>query len=307
MKDLNNTVLEAIRHIVNEQPQLAQYVASLATDALRNSGQPIAGQNPMVITVPDQAMGHTTQSILKLVSPMDAVGCDLVRKGHLNDGGYVMLDSGLRDAVAYSLGIAGDVSWDKEMAALGCQIYQYDHTIDALPEENPAFHWFRIGIAGQDSADGKLCSLDTLIRRNGHLGRSDLILKMDIEGAEWGLFEAMPQATLQQFSQIVMEMHSFARGAALGNGAAVLKGFESILRKLDETHQVVHIHSNNNGPLGIIGGTVIPDLLELTYVRRSDHEFRECRRIFPTDLDMPNIASSPDYFLGALGALRAAN
>lgn len=263
-------------------------------------------RDPSVICTPDQGMGESVRSILRLISPMDVVGGTLVRKGCQNDGGYIMLDSGLRGAVAYSLGIAGDVSWDLEMADLGCQIYQYDHTIEALPVSHPAFHWFRIGIAAQDSADGVMCTLDTLIQRNGHAGRNDLVLKMDIEGAEWDLFEAMPDSTLRQFSQIVMEMHHFAGAGGHPSGPLFYKKFEAILRKLDATHQVVHVHANNNGGLGIIGGAIIYDLLELTYVRRSDHQFEECRRVFPTPIDMPNVTSAPDYYLGPLGALRAA-
>ena len=264
-------------------------------------------KDPSVICAPDQAMGESVREILRLISPMDVVGGNLVRKGCPNDGGYIMLDSGLVNAVAYSLGIAGDVSWDLEMAGLGCQIYQYDHTIEALPVSHPAFHWQRIGIAAQDSADGVMCTLDTLIQRNGHVGRNDLVLKMDIEGAEWDLFEVMPESTLRQFSQIVMEMHHFAGAAGHPSGPYFYKKFEAVLRKLDATQQVVHVHANNNGGLGIIGGTIIQDLLELTYVRRSDHGFEECRRVFPTAIDMPNVTSAPDYFLGALGALRTAS
>jgi FkbM family methyltransferase len=271
-----------------------------------NTAPVLIRKDPSVVCAPDQGMGDSVRSILRLISPMDVVGGTLVRKGCQNDGGYIMLDSGLHGAVAYSLGIAGDVSWDLDMAHLGCQIYQYDHTIEALPVSNPAFHWFRIGIAAQDSPDGTMCTLDTLIQRNDHVGRNDLVLKMDIEGAEWDLFEAMPDSTLRQFSQIVMEMHHFAGAGGHPSGPFFYKKFEAILRKLDATHQVVHVHANNNGGLGIIGGTIVHDLLELTYVRRSDHQFEECRRVFPTPIDMPNVTSAPDYYLGPLGALRAA-
>lgn len=281
---------------VNGQPQ----VVFVKSDPI------VIRKDPTVLCVPDQKMGEHVRAILALVSPMDVVDGTFVRKGCAHDGGYVMLDSSLRNAVAYSLGIAGDVSWDLDMAAMGCQIYQYDHTIDTLPASHPAFHWFRIGIAAQDSSDGAMCSLDTLIARNGHAGRNDLILKMDIEGAEWDLFEALPASTLQQFSQIVMEMHHFAGAAGHPAALAFYQKFTAILRKLDATHQVVHIHANNNGALGIIGGTVIPDLLELTYVRRTDHRFQECRRIFPTPIDMPNVTTAPDYFLGPMGAFRSA-
>ncbi len=297
--------LDAIRQKLGRADPLPGDAKPAAEFIFVKTDPVIVRKDPVVVCAPDRAMGETARSILALVSPMDVVGGNLIRIGCPNDGGYILLDSGLRDAVAYSLGIAGDVSWDLQMANLGCQIYQYDHTIEALPQQHPAFHWFRIGVAGQDSPDGTMCRLDTLISRNGHGGRNDLVLKMDIEGSEWDLFEAMPVETLQQFSQIVMEMHHFAVAANHPAGLVYLRKFEAVLRKLDATHQAVHIHANNNGALAIIGGTILPDLLEMTYVRRSDHQFTECRRVFPTRLDMPNMPQAPDYFLGAVGALRA--
>ncbi|MBQ4430570.1 MAG: hypothetical protein II877_03625, partial [Synergistaceae bacterium] len=114
-----------------------------------------------------------------------AVGFGLVRVGRDNDGGYVMLDD-FGGGIAYSFGIAGDVSWDKDMASRGYDVYMYDHTIDGLPEDNPRFHWSKLGISDGMTHDGRLKSLEELIASNGHEGKHNMILKMDVEGAEWG-------------------------------------------------------------------------------------------------------------------------
>jgi hypothetical protein len=49
-----------------------------------------------------------------------------------------------------------------------------------------------------------------------------------------------------------------------------------------------------------IGGLVLPQVLEVSYVRRADHTGRFVPRdeVFPTDLDRPNLPDMPDLFLG---------
>ncbi|KVQ50556.1 hypothetical protein WT21_10165 [Burkholderia territorii] len=210
----------------------------------------------------------------------------------------MMVDHALDNIIAYSLGINDDVSWDLDMAQAGCQVYQYDHTIESLPQEHPNFHWSKMGIAAHRSADGMLDRLDDLVIRNGHAGHRDLVLKMDIEGFEWEVLEAMEETTLQQFSQIVLEVHTLVLG-----GAELQSRIVNVLEKLYRFHQPVHVHANNHGYLGVVGGVAMPDTMELTYVRRADHQFMMCHRMFPSDFDMPCRTDVPDFYLGPLGAL----
>ena len=72
------------------------------------------------------------------------------------DGGYVMLSSFKENGIAYSFGISNDVTWDNIMAELGYNIWQYDHTINALPYERKEFHWFKEGVSGEDLSDKPL-------------------------------------------------------------------------------------------------------------------------------------------------------
>lgn len=255
-------------------------------------------EDPVIVSVPDNAQGELARRLLFLLRPMEIPGATFVRTGRDYDGGYVMLNQGLENRIAYSLGINDDVSWDLDMVKRGCQIYQYDHTIDGLPVEHPNFHWHKTGIAARPSDDGTLQPLRDLIRLNGHANETSMILKMDIEGYEWDVFEALPSDVLNQFSQIVVELHFFV---VWGDGHRIR--VEHILRKINETHQCVHVHANNWGYLGYIGGTAIPDVFEVTYVRRTDHRFETCYRSFPTELDMPCKSFSPDYHLGQMGLL----
>ena len=67
------------------------------------------------------------------------------------------------------------------------------------------------------------------------------------------------------------------------------------LQRLNEVYRLIYVHANNCGYPGLIGGVLLRDASEATYVRIADPQFEEYRRVFPTLLDMP---CSPDaaYF-----------
>ena len=168
-------------------------------------------------------------------------GIDLVRIGREYDGGYIMLNDFHDGGIAYSFGISNDVSWDKDMASRGYDVFMYDHTIDELPEQNPHFHWSKLGIADGETHDDRLKTIDELIKQNHHEDKRNMILKMDVEGAEWGFLSQVDSETLSQFSQITLEFHNVI------NNRDTKQVLEA-LRKLNITHQLIHVHANNYNP-----------------------------------------------------------
>ncbi|MFA5041513.1 MAG: FkbM family methyltransferase, partial [Bdellovibrionales bacterium] len=197
----------------------------------------------------------------------------------------------------YSLGVGQDVSWDLEMANKGCQIFLYDHTVESLPAEHPNFHWSKIGIEGKSSPDATFRTIDELIAQNGHKGRKDLILKTDIEAAEWPVFAEMSEETLCQFSQIIGEFHRLARVVDPQYREMML----TALRKINKHFQLVHAHANNFTGMALVAGVPVYYCMEMAFVRRSDHEFTATKRSFPTPLDYPCISRLPDLFLDGFG------
>jgi hypothetical protein len=221
-------------------------------------------------------------------------GGEYMRIGKPNDGGYIMLDNLSKTQIAYSFGINNDVSWDMDMAKRGIEVYMYDHTIEYLPEENDKFHFSRIGISDKDNAVEQLLSMETILALNKHQNCNNLLLKMDVEGAEWDFLNSTSSEILAQFAQMTFEFHFMTN-----------KKMESIiipaLEKLNKTHQAIWIHGNNGGIVQKAKDILIPDILEVTFVRRSDYAFKKSERIFPTELDMPNAADFKDIYLGNWG------
>jgi hypothetical protein len=233
--------------------------------------------------------------LLRPLRPYSVARYEKIRVGGQYDGGYVMVDDFAGLQGAYSLGINNDVAWDLAMAKRGIDIYQYDHTIAALPEENKHFHWKKIGIAERTDLDNDLAALADLMRLNGHTASSDLILKCDIEGAEWGMFATMPEWAFRTFRQIVVEIH----GINWVNNAPHLANMQAAIANLTRHHKLVHVHANNNAAYSIVGGVPIPAALELTLVRADRYELSPSTETFPTALDAACFSGRVDYALGA--------
>lgn len=235
--------------------------------------------------------------IIPLLSPMDIFEAKYRRVGRDYDGGYIMLDdfSSLSIDAAYSFGISNDVSWDEDIAGLGIDIFMYDHTIEALPKKHPRFHFLKKGVTGKPSGEG-LETLSTLVAENGHQQSKNLILKMDIEGDEWSVIKETTSDVLNQFLQIVIELHGLDPS---GTPASVTR-IVSALEKINQTHQSIHVHANGFCNISWLGELTLPHNLEVTYVRRSDYgdQFIPNSRTFPTKIDRPTFPWLPDVYLG---------
>ena len=219
-------------------------------------------------------------------------GFDLTRIGSKGNAGYVMLDDFNGEKIAYSFGIGDDVVWDKDMASRGYDVFMYDHTIDGLPEQNPRFHWSKLGIADGIAQDDRLKSLDELLTRNHHNDKKDMILKMDVERAEWGFLKQASSETLSRFSQIVFELHSINH---LEDRELILEG----LRKLNKTHRLIHLHACNWGYHIEIGGRKFPTVYEATYVLKDKYNIvDDYDPNLPLDMDSPTSNLVPDIELG---------
>ncbi|HEV3272735.1 MAG TPA: hypothetical protein VGZ93_11190 [Candidatus Methylacidiphilales bacterium] len=226
--------------------------------------------------------GDKLREILALLRPMKVVGFEKVRVGAGHDGGYVMLDDFEGVSVAHSLGIADDVSWDLDIARRGIKVIQSDYSVGRSPVQHPLFTFRQRKIAGMNDI------LESAAPRQ--------MMKIDIEGSEWGLFDDARSEDIALFTQIVGEFHTFSlyyredwHKRALG-----------AIRKLSQTHQIIHIHGNNAGFTMKTGTVDIPTLLELTFVLRSNYRFEPTEESFPGPLDRPNVSGKADIPLDGI-------
>jgi hypothetical protein len=220
--------------------------------------------------------GDKVRELFVHLQPMKANEAGKVRIGAPIDGGYVMIDDFKGVAQAYSLGIGREASWDMDMAKRGIRVEQFDPTVTHAPERHALLHFQQRAV----ERISELCGNDGQRR----------ILKIDIEGYEWEMFDAASEAELQQFDQIVGEFHRFDRF----QDKNYFDRLERVFAKLNRTHQLIHIHGNNYSADFWTGKTYLAVDIELTFASRSRYTFSETKETFPGALDAPCDASKFD-------------
>jgi hypothetical protein len=178
------------------------------------------------------------EAILAELQPVVLKNCTLKRFGSANDGGYLMCENLIEPLdAAYSYGVGSNDDWACEVSRrYHVPVHQYDCFDPARPTCEGGTFVFHNECVGDQIGYKSSRFFDTLenqIRKNGDLGRR-LVIKMDIEGAEWDSLLAAPQELLSSIPQITMEMH----------GVDDPKIVE-VLRKLKRNFYLVNLHFNN--------------------------------------------------------------
>lgn len=185
----------------------------------------------------------------------------LIRVGDDFDGGYAISPNIDPATNCISVGVGTNVSFDIEISERLSSVHLYDHTVSALPVEVPHNVTFiKKGLSTK--SDETFVTLDEMIEQ--FEPNSPLILKMDIEGAEWKILENIQKSTLSRFDQIILELHHLHKL----NDAEFFKVVAKSLKNLKHTHQIVNRHANNWGRFSLIHGVPVPDVLEITLVKR---------------------------------------
>jgi hypothetical protein len=166
--------------------------------------------------------------------------CTLRRYGSTNDGGYLMcanLTEGV--ASAYSYGIDQEDNWGCDVSRqLGIVIHQYDCFTVKRPTCDGGRFVFHDECVGprKEMLEGR--PFDTVaaqVAANGDAGKP-ILMKIDIEGAEWDSLLAAPDDLLDRFVQLPVELH--LRGADEAK-------FLQLVRRLKQRFFLVNLHFNN--------------------------------------------------------------
>lgn len=235
----------------------------------------------------------TIQQCLHLLTPRDLHDLPKRRLGQNADGGCVLADDLAAVSVVYSFGVGGEVSFEHDLAQAGKPIYLFDHTVPGPPHPHANFHFRPEGLGPCGDPAAQLYSLQHQIHRNGHDDLRDMLLKIDIEGAEYEVVGSLDAESLTRFRQIALEIHWLSRL----NEPAFRQAFYIALSKINEYFVLFHVHGNNCAPLNIVDGFAVADVLELSYMRRDLANAVKSKTIYPTRHDFPNDVSRQDHLL----------
>jgi hypothetical protein len=178
------------------------------------------------------------ESLLRELRPVALANCTLERFGAPNDGGYLMCGNLLQNVrTAYSYGIGGEDSWGCQIAReRGLPVHQYDCFDKRRPKCKGTVTIFHEEcVDGRPRIEGsrRFDTVSRQISRNGDDGKR-LVVKMDVEGAEWASLMATPDSVLDRIDQLAVEFHG-----------TTSPRYVAALRKLKRTFYLVHLHFNN--------------------------------------------------------------
>ena len=154
----------------------------------------------------------------------------------LGYGEWFLSPAGLgSNSIIYSVGVGTDITFDLDLIErFGCSIYAFDPTPKSLAwiekQELPnSFHFYPYGLANfngkasfalplnhgvsyvmgmtresQDSCDGEVYALETIMEQLGH-SHID-VLKLDIEGAEYSIIQDIVR-NAPKIQQLLIEFH----------------------------------------------------------------------------------------------------
>ena len=198
-----------------------------------------ARQPPLPSKASPAERRHIREALLKELRPVALKNCTLERFGSVNDGGYLMCGNLITGvASAYSYGIDKEDNWGCQVSReFGVPVHQYDCFTPHRPGcqgGQPVYHNECIGPETEIVDSRPFDTLANQISKNGDNDKR-LLVKMDVEGAEWDSLLATPDAVLDGIDQLPMELHGVDEAR-----------FLALVRKLKRTFYLTSLHFNNH-------------------------------------------------------------
>lgn len=192
---------------------------------------------PAAPAVTRDLVAFMRQQLWAALQPVTLANCDLQRFGEAHDGGYLVCANLLPGVAAgYSYGISGYDGWGCQVATtLRVPVHQFDcfDTRQPACAAGTVFHAECVGTEPVEIEGRRFDSMARQMAANGHTG-ARVVMKMDVEGAEWNAFLTASDATLDQIDQLIIELH--------GNGEA---RFLQAVHRLKAHFEVANLHMNN--------------------------------------------------------------
>lgn len=240
------------------------------------------------------------RSLLELMRPHPSP-VPLCRFGGTGDGAYLLPADleGVTDCL--SPGVENRKDFEDELALRhGIRSHLCDASSDPERLRTPlidGLQSFQAAWLAPEPGPGRLSIAQWVEERNA-CGAGDLMLQMDIEGAEYRNLLLTPRGILSRFRILLIEFHGLR---ALRDSRVFRQIVRPVMEKLARDFHCVHAHGNNACGVANFGKGIegIPDVLELSFLRRDrmrGHQwFPVC---LPHPLDIVNVPGRAPLHLG---------
>jgi hypothetical protein len=235
--------------------------------------------------------GHE-EKLRRLLSRIAPITTDhpLIRLGSETDGGYLVPDDLQGIGACFSPGVSSCADFERDLNARGIKCFLADYSVEAPPVTGPLIVFEKKFIGTVN--DAIYMTLDSWVARYASGTENNLLLQMDIEGAEYEVLLSSSLALLRRFRIIVLEAHHIEQ-LLTATGFTLIK---AVFDKLYEAgFEVVHAHPNNSMRPITYGDFVIPQVMEFSFLRKDRAMRATPTHSFPHPLDRPNDVSKADY------------
>jgi hypothetical protein len=183
--------------------------------------------------------GWARDRLFAELQPIKLANCEFKRFGEPNDGGYLLCANLLASVQSgYSYGISGYDQWGCDVSrGLTVPVHEYDCfnlQIPACPEGRTVFHAECIGDSPATIEGRPFDTLKNQFAKNGDALKR-VVVKMDVEGAEWDSLQQTPDDVLERIDQLTIELH----------GVREPERFTAVVVQLKRFFYVASVHFNN--------------------------------------------------------------
>jgi hypothetical protein len=231
----------------------------------------------------------------------------LIRIGGNGDGAYLIPDDLRAIEACFSPGVNNIKTFEDELSLRHhVKAHMCDYSCNESDLKTPiisGFQTFQKKWLSPVANDNSI-TLHDWVLQSCSSSDSDLLLQMDIEGAEYGILMNLADGLLSRFRILVIEFHHLHR--ALYDPRVLYEVCLPTLEALSRNFTCVHVHPNNYCPHGHPipnHSACMPEFLEVTFLRNDRFSLSSRNAFFPMmiphPLDIANVPDNPPMFLEA--------
>ncbi len=232
------------------------------------------------------SIGASKKMVVELIKSLHPrkTQFELLRFGPNGDGGYLIPNDLDGIEACFSPGVAMVSEFELACLEKGMKVFMADKSVEKpnldISEDQYDFQKKFIGCTNNED----YLTMDNWVKSSGVNTNSDLMLQMDIEGAEYESIINMSDELISRFRIMVFEFHYLFNFWDL----SFYKIAKTVFDKIGQTHICVHIHPNNCCGSVNRFGIDIPDTAEFTFIRKDRVNIIGFQNEFPHKLDFDN-------------------
>ena len=228
------------------------------------------------------------KKLLKKLLPYK-INTNLVRIGEKNDGGYLVPEDFEGIKINYSAGVGMLTKFEADLInnySIYSKMLDYNEIDRSIIPNGCDFIKKKLSLRNNSEEISINNWLDT--------NDKEIMLKLDIEGGEYQVLSEISQENMNKIRILIIEFHNLRDLRS----AFFLSFFENLIEKLESYFYVCHVHINNTSNIKKIGKLKIPDMLEVTLIKKNRvKNFRKVFSKLPHDLDSKTDINRKEIFI----------